>query len=131
VKVEGESEAALAAICPVGVPPGVQVYTIDGPLFFGAAATFERTLAGLHDKARAVIFRLGRVPFADATAMHALADVVRHFQQRHIEVRVCEANPRLAQKLADFGLMEKIGQKDATVSVLDAIAEVEATSVNA
>jgi len=126
VRIEGESETSLAALCPVGVPPGVQIYTIDGPLFFGAAATFERTLAGLHDQARVVIFRLGRVPFADATAMHALADVVRHFQQRHIVVRVCEANPRLANKLRDFGLMTKLGQRDASASVLDVLAEVTA-----
>ncbi|MDA8255748.1 MAG: SulP family inorganic anion transporter [Betaproteobacteria bacterium] len=124
VRIEGESEASLAALCPVGVPAGVQIYSIDGPLFFGAAATFERTLAGLHDQARVVILRLGRVPFADATAMHALADVVRHFQQRHIRVRVCEANPRLAQKLLDFGLMDKLGQRDASVSVLDVLEEI-------
>jgi sulfate permease, SulP family len=124
VTIEGETESNLAALCPVGVPAGVQIYSIDGPLFFGAAATFERTLAGLHDKARVVIFRLGRVPFADATAMHALADVVRHFQQRHIRVRVCEANPRLAQKLRDFGLMEKLGQTDASVTVLDVLADI-------
>jgi len=68
--------------------------------------------------------RLGRVPFADATAMHALADVVRHFQQRHIRVRVCEANPRLANKLRDFGLMDKLGQQDASVSVLDVLEEI-------
>jgi SulP family sulfate permease len=123
VRIEGESETSLAALCPVGVPPGVQIYSIDGPLFFGAAATFERTLAGLHDQARVVILRLGRVPFADATAMQALADVVRHFQQRHIRVRVCEANPRLAHKLREFGLMDKLGQKDASASVLDVLAE--------
>ncbi|MHB1351893.1 MAG: SulP family inorganic anion transporter [Thiobacillus sp.] len=124
VRIEGETPDSLASLCPVGVPPGVQIYTIDGPLFFGAAATFERTLAGLHDQVEAVIFRLGRVPFADATAMHALDDVVRHFQQRHIRVRVCEANPRLARKLGDFGLTARIGQQDAAVSVLDALAEV-------
>lgn len=131
VKIEGESEANLAALCPVGVPPGVQIYSIDGPLFFGAAATFERTLAGLHDQARMVIFRLGRVPLVDATAMQALADVARHFQQRHIRVRVCEANPRLAYKLREFGLMDKLGQKDASVSVLDVLAEISDPSAEA
>ena len=126
VRIEGETPDSLAALCPVAVPQGVQIYTIDGPLFFGAAATFERTLAGLHDQVEAVIFRLGRVPFADATAMHALDDVVRHFRQRHIEVRVCEANPRVAHKLREFGLMARIGQQDASISVLDALAEVAA-----
>jgi SulP family sulfate permease len=126
VTIEGETETNLAELCPVGVPQGVQIYSIEGPLFFGAAATFERTLAGLHDQVRMVIFRLGRVPFVDATAMQALADVTRHFQQRHIRVRVCEANPRVAYKLREFGLMDKLGQTDISVSVLEVLAEVTA-----
>jgi SulP family sulfate permease len=63
--------------------------------------------------------------------MHALADVVRHFQQRHIRVRVCEANPRLAQKLRDFGLMDRLGQTDASVSVLDVLADIADTPTGA
>lgn len=81
----------------MGVPAGVQIYSIDGRPVFRRCSTFDRTLAGLHDQARVVIRRLGRVPFMDVTAMQALADVVRHLQQRHIRVRVCQANPRLKQ----------------------------------
>ncbi len=124
VKIEGESAEALASVCPVGVPKGVQIYSIDGPLFFGAAATFERTLAGLHDDTRVLVLRLGQVPMADATAMQALADMTRHFQQRGVKVLLCEANARINEKLANFGLLARLGQPDARVSLLDVLAGV-------
>jgi len=121
VKIEGESAETLASVCPVGVPPGVQIYSIDGPLFFGAAATFERTLAGLHDQTRVLILRLGLVPMADATAMQTLEDLTRHFQKRGVRVLLCEANPRINAKLANFGLLKRLNQTDATVSLLDVL----------
>jgi len=124
VTIEGESDTSLAGVCPVGVPKGVQIYSIDGPLFFGAAATFERTLAGLHDQTRVLILRLGQGPMVDATAMQALADLTRHFQQRGVKVLLCEANARINDKLANFGLLGRVGQADARISLLDVLATV-------
>jgi SulP family sulfate permease len=121
VTIESATEATLASVCPVGVPPGVQIYSIDGPLFFGAAATFERTLAGLHDQTRVLILRLGQVPMADATAMQTLDDLIRHFQKRGVQVLLCEAHPRINAKLANFGLLKRLNQTDATVSLLDVL----------
>ncbi len=122
VTIEGESDTSLASVCPVGVPKGVQIYSIDGPLFFGAAATFERTLAGLHDDTRVLVLRLGQVPMVDATAMQALADMTRHFQQRGVKVMLCEANARINEKLTNFGLLERVGQADARIGLLDVLA---------
>ena len=124
VTIEGETDTSLAGVCPVGVPKGVQVYSIDGPLFFGAAATFERTLAGLHDDTRVLILRLGQVPMADATAMKALADMTRHFQQRGVKVLLCEANARINEKLVKFGLLAQLNQADATLGLLDVLSTV-------
>lgn len=126
VTIEGESESSLAAVCPVGVPKGVQIYSIDGPLFFGAAASFERTLASLHDKTRVLVLRLGQVPIIDATAMQALADMTRNFQQRGVKVMLCEANARINTKLGNFGLLERLNQTDAGISLLDVLTQIEA-----
>ena len=124
VTIEGESDTSLASVCPVGVPKGVQIYSIDGPLFFGAAATFERTLAGLHDHTRVLILRLGQVPMVDATAMQALADLTRHFQQRGVKVMLCEANARINEKLSNFGLLAQLNQANAMVGLLDVLGTV-------
>lgn len=122
VQIEGESEENLASVCPIGVPRGVQIYTINGPLFFGAAATFERTLAGLHDESNTIVLRLSRVPFADATAMQALKDIIRHFSQRNIQVVLCEASPRVAEKLENFGLNKQAS--DVRADLLNALEQI-------
>ena len=122
VQIEGESEENLAAVCPIGIPRGVQIYTINGPLFFGAAAMFERTLAGLHDESNTIVLRLSRVPFADATAMQALKDIIRHFSQRNIQVVLCEASPRVAEKLENFGLNKQAS--DVRADLLGALEQI-------
>ena len=62
----------------------------------------------------------------DATAMQALADLTRHFQQRGVRVRLCEANARINEKLANFGLLERLGQTDAEASLVDTLAAIPA-----
>lgn len=59
------------------LPPGVAMYEIDGPLFFGAAQKAMDTLhAAGADGFRVLILHLGRVPVIDATGFAALEDVV-------------------------------------------------------
>ena len=113
VKVEGVSAAELQrelAQLPQGrLPPGVTVYSIDGPFFFGAAETFERTLKSIGANVKVVIVRLGRVPFIDATGINALREMAKLFQRRGIRMLVCEANEVVQAKLALARLGETLG----------------------
>ncbi|MGA7993104.1 MAG: C4-dicarboxylic acid transporter DauA [Thermoanaerobaculia bacterium] len=54
------------------LPPGVVVYDIDGPLFFGAAQKAMAALGVVDRKARAVILRMEGVPALDSTGLVAL-----------------------------------------------------------
>ena len=70
------------AIAPV--PPGVIVYVVSGPLFFGAA---ERAMASLHhiaDRARAVVLRLDDVNAMDATGLVALESALDRLTERRV-----------------------------------------------
>ena len=113
VKVEGVSAAELQrelAQLPQGrLPPGVTVYSIDGPFFFGAAETFERTLKSIGANVKVVIVRLGRVPFIDATGINVLREMAKLFQRRGIRMLVCEANEVVQAKLALARLGETLG----------------------
>lgn len=113
VKVEGVSDAELQrelAQLPQGrLPPGVTVYSIDGPFFFGAAETFERTLKSIGAEVKVVVIRLGRVPFIDATGINALREMAKLFQRRGIRMLVCEANEVVQAKLALARLAEALG----------------------
>jgi hypothetical protein len=53
--------------------PGVSVYEIDGPFFFGAATKFDEIMrAAPHDPPVVRIIRMRRVPFIDSTGLHNL-----------------------------------------------------------
>ncbi|MBI1827200.1 MAG: sulfate permease [Planctomycetes bacterium] len=56
------------------VPPGVEVYEINGPFFFGIADRLQDTLRGLERPPKVFILRMRRVPAIDATGLHALAE---------------------------------------------------------
>jgi sulfate permease, SulP family len=124
VKITGDSEADLAEFCPVGLPKGVQIYSIDGPFFFGAAESFERTLASLNADVQVLIVRLGHVPFIDATGIHSLKATIKLFQKRGARVIVCEANERVQRKLNLAGVDVMLGPKNWQPDLVSALQSV-------
>jgi SulP family sulfate permease len=60
----GESEYDL--------PPGVALYEVAGPLFFGAAQNAMGALQTIGSSSKIVVLALGRVPSIDATGLVAL-----------------------------------------------------------
>jgi sulfate permease, SulP family len=92
------------------LPPKVLVYSIDGPLFFGAAENFQRSLAQTNTEPKALILRLTHVPFMDITALQSLENVISTLAKHHITILLTEANTAVQQKLQRAGLIELIGQ---------------------
>ena len=82
-----ELDAALERRQWQALPPGVMVYSIDGPFFFGAVDTFERSLAQTHTDPEAAD------PAAAARAVH------RH--HRHPEPRGGAARPQAPRRRRD------------------------------
>jgi SulP family sulfate permease len=109
--VEQELEAELRVNGHAHLPPGVLVYTIEGPLFFGAAETFERALAQTHTDPRMLVIRLKRVPFMDITGLQTLQEVIEQLHKRNIVVKLCEANKKVLSKLDKAGILQEIGRK--------------------
>ncbi|WP_324732742.1 SulP family inorganic anion transporter [Pseudomonas paeninsulae] len=107
--VEQELEAELRVGGHSRLPAGVLVYTIEGPLFFAAAETFERALAQTHTDPRLLVIRLNRVPFMDITGLQTLEEVIQQLHKRKIVVKLCEANPKVLAKLDKAGILQEIG----------------------
>ena len=102
-------EAVLARRQSRSLPPGVMVYSIDGPFFFGAVDTFERSLAQTHSDPRRLILMLQRVPFMDITGIQSLEEAMLDLRRRGVAVILCGANPRVKAKLDKAGLLELAG----------------------
>ncbi|MEO7493857.1 MAG: SulP family inorganic anion transporter [Massilia sp.] len=101
---------ALAAHGMQALPPGVLVYAIEGPFFFGAVENLERVLLATHTTPRVLLLRLRRVPFIDMTGLKTLEEVIGVMQRRGVRVMLCEANARVRDKLTVAGLVALIGR---------------------
>lgn len=91
------------------LPPGLLVFAVEGPLFFGAAENFERALASANTDPKALLIRLKWVPFIDITGLQTLEDIIRDLQRRGVKVMVSGANTRVHEKLSKAGIIELIG----------------------
>jgi len=81
------------------VPPGVLVYTVEGPFFFGAVDQFEHALLHTNTAPGAVVISLARVPFIDLTGLASLEEVVGQLRKRGISVALCCANAEVGRRL--------------------------------
>ena len=94
------------------LPPGVLVYRVEGPFFFGAVENFERALASTHTDPQVVILRLRWVPFMDITGLQTLEEVVKDLHRRKVRVMITGANERVTGKLEKAGLLELLGREN-------------------
>ncbi len=103
------------------VPPGVDVYEINGPFFFGAAESFKNTVMGVDARPEVLIVRMRNVPAIDSTGMHALRDLVRHcrHQKRLVLLSDVHAQPMLA--LGRSYLLDEIGEDNIFGNLDDAL----------
>lgn len=90
------------------LPPGVAVYRIDGPLFFGAAHRFSHAVDDLGD-VRTVIFRMRAVASIDVTAAVSLDDMRRLLQRRGVRLILTGLQPAVAAVLTRTGLLDRLG----------------------
>ena len=88
-------------------PEGVIVYEIDGPMFFAAIESFERVLKHTATDPDALVIRLRRVPFIDATGLQSIEEVVSDLHKRGVQVFLCEANARVLEKMRRSGLVSE------------------------
>jgi SulP family sulfate permease len=79
----------------VALPPGVMLYEISGPLFFGAAQNAMSALtAARRDDYRVMILNLGQVSVIDSTGLVALDNAIGALIRRHHAVVLAGPLPR-------------------------------------
>ncbi len=78
------------------LPPGVEAYQINGPLFFGVASRLDDVLDQLTKAPRVFILRTRLVPMIDASGVHALQGLAERCERRaiHLILSGLQAQPR-------------------------------------
>jgi SulP family sulfate permease len=84
--------------------PGVVVYDVDGPLFFGAAHKALKIITTVDRNVGAVVLDISGVPVIDSTAMVNLRSLADALKQRGIRLYLLSPKERIEAKLLRFGL---------------------------
>jgi SulP family sulfate permease len=81
------------------LPPGVEVFQLNGPLFFAAAAEYEDILSRSGGIPRILILRMAGVPLIDATGAAAFRRFVTNIQARGTNVVLSELKAQPGEAL--------------------------------
>ncbi|HVS60386.1 MAG TPA: sulfate permease [Gemmatimonadaceae bacterium] len=103
------------------IPPGVEVYEINGAFFFGAAETFKDTLARIAGKPKVLIIRMRDVLLLDSSGMHALKDVVHRSRKDGTVVLLSDVHMQPLVALTGSTVLEEIGSENVFSNLDDAL----------
>ena len=118
---EGPEMALYAAGRPA-IPPSVQIYAVDGPFFFGAAAKFRETLDQIAGRPRVLVLLMRNVPAIDSTGMNALRDIVRRFRAGGTRVMLAGVHAQPMAALSRSPLLAELGEANIVGDLDEALA---------
>lgn len=107
--VELESPHALGLA--VDLPPGIRVYEVAGPMFFGAAQSAMEAIATVGSGSdHTFVLNMQYVPTIDVTALVALESVLDRLYRSHIKVIFAGLSPEVAELLDRAGIKREPGR---------------------
>ena len=90
--------------------PGVSVYEIDGPFFFGAATKFDEVVRfSLQESPGGRIIRMRKVPFIDSTGLHNLQILIEASHEEGIMIVLSGVRDNVREALHGAGIDRLIG----------------------
>lgn len=99
------------ALARRAVPPGVQVYEVNGPFFFGAAETFKDAMAETRQKRpQVLIIGMRNVPATDSTGLARLREVIRRSRKEGSWVILAGMQDQPREAVERSGLADELGR---------------------
>jgi SulP family sulfate permease len=103
------------------LPPGVVVYEINGPFFFGAAEKFRDTMAEIDQAPKVFIIRMRNVPAIDSTGIHTLTDLVKRSKREGTLVILSDVHAQPMMAMGRSRLLDEIGDDNVLGNIDDAL----------
>ena len=88
----------------------IMVYTVEGPLFFGAISAFDRALNSIHKDPKYLIIRFVKVPFVDLTGLRILRSIIDELQKRGIEVLLSDVSYDIRREMYKSDFLDILGR---------------------
>ena len=112
IDVHEASSAELSAQIrhEITIHPEIMVYTVEGPLFFGAISAFDRALNSIHKDPKYLIIRFVKVPFVDLTGLRILRGIIEELQKRGIEVLLSDVSYDIRREMYKSNFLDILGR---------------------
>ncbi len=91
------------------LPPGVEVFQLRGPLFFGVTAKFTDILGNIARPPKVLVLRLREVPMMDASGASKLGEFLTQCRRRGTRVILSGLQPQPQSVLRAMQLLENGG----------------------
>jgi SulP family sulfate permease len=104
------------------LPKEIQLFEINGPLFFGAARQFQETIASYKKEYKVVILRMRYVPMIDATGFQSLKEILKIFKSEGILIILSGINPSLRNNFRKNDMYSFIERKFVVSDIHKAIS---------
>ena len=111
------------------IPPGVEVYEIDGPFFFGAAEKFKETMASMSRPPKVLILRMRKVGLLDATGLALIGDLARKGRAGGPALVLSDLHSQPMVALTKSGLLDVVGEDNCVGGIDDALDRARALTV--
>lgn len=99
------------------IPAGVQVFEINGPLFFGAAYKFKDAMRVIETPPKILILRMRQVPMIDATGLSVIREVYKESKHRGTKLILSEVHSeQVRSALKTARLLFAVGKANVTDS---------------
>ena len=123
VRPLSEAEATAAAL-----PPGVQVFELFGPLFFGAVGKLEAIQTQVTAGTHTVVLDLHRLISLDSSGLDGLEQLLRMLRKRQVRLVLARVNeqPLSLMQRADF--VVHLGDENIVPTVAEGWATAEAAT---
>jgi len=103
------------------VPPGVEVFEINGPFFFGAASKFREAMRIVEKAPKIRIIRMRSVLSIDATGLNMMNELLKDCKKTGTRLILSGVHAQPLFALQQYGLYDEVGEENIFGNIDDAL----------
>ncbi|MBF0532233.1 MAG: STAS domain-containing protein [Candidatus Omnitrophica bacterium] len=120
-EIEDDEKGEDRPLSAFTIPLYVQVYEINGPLFFGAVNRFDEIDRQVNARPRVRILRFRDVPLIDSTGLHAIKAFYEKCRRENIHLIITGLHIQPLNEMVKARLYELIGEHNVFSSMKEAV----------
>jgi SulP family sulfate permease len=105
------------------IPPGVEIYEVNGPFFFGAADKLKDVMTEIAKPPKVFILRMRNVPVIDATGIHALEQMAKKSRAQGTAFILAEVRQQPLRTIVRARKLDALGGRDHLAKTLEIALE--------